>query len=131
MHCLGASMTKHLMKSFGQTGKLDVVQGPAGEDKLQAPVDMARFKELCDVCRRGPAQAHAGSGGKKDDKPKLARCGRCGIAKYCSRACQAAAWTNGHKAACKPPPAAAPADATPAAAAPKPAESPKEFADVD
>ena len=28
------------------------------------------------------------------------RCGRCKSAFYCSRACQAAAWTKGHKRAC-------------------------------
>lgn len=27
-------------------------------------------------------------------------CGKCGIASYCSRACQSSAWKDGHKIAC-------------------------------
>lgn len=35
-------------------------------------------------------------------KPKLLRCARCNVAKYCSKECQAAHWkAGGHKDVCK------------------------------
>ena len=48
--------------------------------------------ETCSHCAALPAK------GKK-----LLTCGRCKTAKYCSAACQKAAWGAGHKGVCKAP----------------------------
>ena len=47
----------------------------------------------------GPFRATRSCDGCGADGARL-RCGRCKSAFYCSRACQAAAWTKGHKRAC-------------------------------
>ena len=46
----------------------------------------------CDVC-----------GGQREGKTTLLRCSRCGKAFYCTKACQARAWSDGHKQACRQP----------------------------
>lgn len=49
------------------------------------------------VCVSGSCCEHCGAADVED----LKRCGRCFVAKYCSRACQAAHWkTGGHRTSC-------------------------------
>jgi len=50
--------------------------------------------QRCDHCRIGPIDKEG---------VKLRECGRCRHAYYCSKPCQVAAWSAGHKLVCRPP----------------------------
>jgi hypothetical protein len=68
-----------------------VVEGLAGS------VSAASCKTVVASCC-----AHCGkTEGDQGAGEKLRKCGGCGVARYCSGACQKVAWSAGHKKECR------------------------------
>eukprot|EP00961_Rhodomonas_salina_P034135 459065-Rhodomonas_salina.2 len=62
-----------------------------------------RVDRPSDIIYVTPICKRRGCGVAQSAQQRLLTCSRCRKVEYCSKACQRAAWCNGHKHACVPP----------------------------
>ena len=85
---VAAGATRPVLRTSGSGGV--TYQGSTGRPIGDADAGASHYRLACDACGKQPTR----------DGPPLMLCGRCKVRRYCSVACQRAAWKD-HKDECK------------------------------